>query len=159
MPSLTNKYIAFVFLIFLLPSIPLITIILYRLSMWFHKSFLSLQWFTSYLSFRSSAVAIQTHLSLPHFITPVASHKALFSSQFFSISTLPLAILSSVLPLYHTDYARDTNFISFNQKKTLSAISDQLIVSLYLGSHQTTKLLIHQKLKFLLLVFRSKYLK
>ena len=62
------------------------SILLHRLSSWFGISARSLQWFTSYLSSRTSAVAMSPHVSPSSFK---------FVVSFFSIYTPPLSVLSS----------------------------------------------------------------
>ena len=98
MLSLNNNSLASVFLIYLLPLIlfttPSCSILLHHLP-GFGISSLSLQWFTSYHSSRTSAIAIPSHI-LPHPLLPTKFPKASFLAQFFSIFIPLLLALSSV---------------------------------------------------------------
>ena len=88
------------------------SILLYHLSTWFGISSVSLQWFTSYISFRTYTVGIHPH-SFLHPLLPVEFHKAPFSAQFFSIFMPLLLALSSVLLLSLTSYMLMTHNSSY----------------------------------------------
>ena len=96
MPSLTNTYLAYVFLIFLLLSILLITILLHHLFIWFciasHPftcSPLTYHCMHLPLPFPSSLFLFLSHSW--HSLLPSAPILA----QFFSISVPPVTIISS----------------------------------------------------------------
>ena len=119
-------------------------ILLHRLSTCFGISSVSLQWFTSYLSSRTSTVGIPPHNS-PSFLSPAEFHKAPFSAQFYSIFILatPLSSLISASSISHLLYADDTQlFISFVHTIFLSAINNlqftnTLISSLMSSNYRT----------------------
>ena len=126
MPSLCNKSPAFCILNLSAAFDTLDhSILLHRLSTWFHISSVSLQWFTSYLLSRTSTVGIPPHSSL-HPLLPAEFQKAPFSVQFFSILTpLLLALSISASSISHLLYADDTQlFVSFVSKNFSSAINN-----------------------------------
>ena len=125
MLSLTNKCHAFIFLISLLPLIPLITL---------SYSIISLVG-SAYLLFLSSSSPHTYHLAnrplpfhlicLPHPLSSVMSHKALSTDPFFSIYTTPFTSLISSSANSHQLYANDTQlFIYFLPKNCSLPISD-----------------------------------
>ena len=101
------------------------SILLHRLSTWFVISSVSLQWFTSYLSSRTSTVGIPTPLhTVPlHPLLPAEFHKASSSAQFFSIFILLFVALLIVILLSLTSYMLMTH-ISFVPKNFSSAINN-----------------------------------
>ena len=117
--SVINKNIAFVLLISLPPSTPLI----------------ALSYFTIFLvgiAFILLLSSCSPHTSgLAHLLLPFTSYLSLFSSSFwfglwchFSIFTL-LSVLSSTRSHFHTYYMPTTrNFISLSPEFLLCAISD-----------------------------------
>ena len=110
------KYLAFAFLISLLPLTPL-TLLFHRLSTSFGISELPLQWFTFYLPSRTSAVSIPPPLSLPLNLSLSECHKApLWNLLFFYLYTTPLRTLISLSSISHLFYADDTQLFSFIPK-------------------------------------------
>ena len=102
------------------------SILLHRLSTWFGISSVSLQWFTSYLSSRTSTVGIPLHSSPSSPLTCGVPQGSVLA-QFFSIFIRLLFALLSVLllSLTYLQYADDTQlFISFVPKNFSSAINN-----------------------------------
>ena len=101
------------------------SILLYRLSSWFSLSSLSLQWFISYLSSRTFAIAILPHFSPSSSISCGVPQGSIFLSILSNLCNIPLSYLISSSTVSHQLYANDTQlFISFIPKTFLLAISD-----------------------------------
>ena len=96
------------------------SILLHRLSTWFGISELPLQWFTSYLSSRTSAVSIPSHLSHLSPSEPLTCgvpQGSVLGPIIFNLYTTPLSTLISLSSISHLLYADDTQlFISFVPK-------------------------------------------
>ena len=125
MLSLTNKYLASVFLVSLLAPIPLITLsyfIIYLVGS-AYPLFLSSG---SPHTYRIAHRPFPFHfIFLPHSLSLVVSRKSLSLISFFSIVILHLSVLSSDLPLSHTYSMPMTQlYISFIPKKNSLTISD-----------------------------------
>ena len=126
MPSLCNKSLASVFLIYLLPLI-LSTTSSYSksLSTWFYVSSVSLKWFTSYISSRTSTVGIPPHISPSSPLTCGVPQGSVLGSVLFNLYTTPLSSLISACSISHLLYADDTQlFVSFVPKNFSSAINN-----------------------------------
>ena len=77
------------------------SLLLRCLSSWFGIFYFTLQWFTSYLSSRTSAVFIPPHLSPSSHLTCIF-YKVLSSVPFFLVCALLLSVLQSAPPAPHT---------------------------------------------------------
>ena len=101
------------------------SILLHRLSTWFGISSVSLQWFTSNLSSRRSAIAILPHISPSSPLICGVPQGSVLSPVLFDIYTTPLNSLNSDSSIYHLLYADDTQlFKSFIPKNFSSAINN-----------------------------------
>ena len=121
-------------------------------STWFGTK-LPLQWFTSYLSSRTSAVSIPPYLSPFEPLIFGVPQGSVLGPIHFNLYTTPsvLSLVSSSIS--HLLYADDTQlFISFILNK-FSHCYLRLIIYHLLGCHPTTSPLILPKLNFFLLDF------
>ena len=100
----------------------------------------SLQWFTSYLSSRTSAVSIPPHLSPSSSLTCGVPQGSILGSNLFNLYTSPLGTLISSSTISHLLYADDTQlFVSFTPNNFLlsSPIYSQPFHLFHPGCHQT----------------------
>ena len=155
MPTPCNKSSAFVFLIYqltlILSTTPSYSIVF---STWFGISSVSLQWFTSYLSFRTSTVAIPPRSSPPSRLTCRVPQGSVLGPVIFNVYTTPLRSLIGASSISHLLYAEDTQlFISFVLKNFSSAINNLqstiALISSWMSSNYLT--LNPSKTKFLLI--------
>ena len=79
---------------------------------------LSLQWFTSYLSSRTSAVSIPLHLSPSSSLTCGVPQDYVLGPILFNLYTTPLSTLISSSTISHLLYADDTQLLSHLLPKT-----------------------------------------
>ena len=101
------------------------SILLYRLFTWFGISSVSLQWFTSYLSSRTSTVGIPPHSSPSAHLTFEVSQGSVLGPVLFNLYTTPLSSLISASSISYPLYADDTQlFISFVPTNFSSAINN-----------------------------------
>ena len=101
------------------------SILLHRLSTWFDRSSVSEQWFTSYLSSRTSTVGIPSHSSPFSHLTCEVPQGSVLCSVLFNLYTTPLSYLISASSISHLQYADDTqHFLSFVPTKLSSAINN-----------------------------------
>ena len=84
------------------------SILLHRLSTWFGISSVSLQWFTSYLSTRTSTVWIHPHSSPSSSLTCGVPQGSILGQVLFNLYTTPLSSLISASSISHLLYADDT---------------------------------------------------
>ena len=108
------------------------SILLHRLSTWFGISSVPLQWFTSYLSSRTSTVGIPPHISP---LSPRSSPRLRSRPSSFSIFT-PLSSFISASSISHLLYDDDTQlFVYFVPRNVSSAINklQSTITLIHLG--------------------------
>ena len=95
------------------------------LSTWFGISSVSLQWFTSYLSSRTSTVGTPPHSPPSSPLTCGVPQGSVHVPVLFNLYTTPLSSLISASSISHLLYADDTQlFISFVPKNFSSAINN-----------------------------------
>ena len=138
------------------------SILLHRLSNWFEISSVSLQWFTSYLSFRTSTVGIPPHSSPSSPLTCRVPQGSVLGSVLCNLYITPLSSLIGASYIPHLLYADDTQlFVYFVHKYFLSAINNLqftiTLISSWMSSNYLT--LNASKLTSFLSVSHSKPLK
>ena len=155
MLSLTNKYLAFVSSISLLPLIPLINlsyIIVFRVGL----ACLLFLFSGSPHTYRLAHPPFVFHLIyLPHLLSRVVSCKVRYLAPFSQIFTPPLSVLSLVRPLYQihfTPMIHNFSYISFAKTCPLpSLIYSQRFLSFHPECHQIIKIVNQSKTEFLLI--------
>ena len=138
------------------------SILLQRLSTWFRISSVSLQWFTSYLSSRTSTVAISPHSFPSSPLTRGVQQGSVLGPVLINPYTTPLSYLISASFISHLLYDDDTQlFISFVSNNFSSAMNNlsPLSLSSHLGCLLTISLSIPLKLNSFLSVSFNKPLK
>ena len=130
------------------------SILLHRLFTWFVISSVSLQWFTSYLSFRTSTVGIPAHSSPLFSLTCVVPQGSVLGPVLFNLYTTPLSSLISASSISRLLYADDTQlFVSFVPKHFSSVINNLqstiILISSWISSNYLT--LNPSKTEFLLI--------
>ena len=101
------------------------SILLHRLSTWFGIFSVSLQWFTSYLSSRTTTVGISPHSSPSSPLSCGVPQGSVLGPVLVNLYTTPPRYLISASSISHLLYADDTQlFISFVPKNVSSAINN-----------------------------------
>ena len=132
------------------------SILLNRLSTWFSISSVSLQWFTLYLSSRTSTVGILPHSSPSSPLACGVPQGSVLGPVLFNLYATPLSSLINASSISHLIYTDDTQlFISFVPKNFSSAISNPqsniTLISSWMSSDYLT--LNPSKTEFLLIGF------
>ena len=130
------------------------SVLLPRISIWFGISSFSLQFFTSYLSSRTSTVGIPPHSSPSSPLTCRVPKGFLLGPVLFNLYITPLSSLINSSSNSHLLYADDTQlFVSFVSKNFSSAINNlQSTITLISSSMSSNYLTLNpSKTEFLLI--------
>ena len=124
------------------------SILLHRLFTWFGISSVSLQWFTSYISSRTSTVVIHPHSSASALLTCGVPQGSVLGPVLFNLYTTPLTSLISASSISDLLYADDSQlFISFVPKNFTSAINNLQSTIILISSWMSSNYLLSTPVK------------